>query len=211
MGKACESHWPPSGKRVKPCTRKMLYSGEGVLPHPRARFPRGGACVCAGVRALACACMGYPARARACVLLSVGKQGKATGKPCDCVGGAAVLCACLFCMHGLSSACACVRVAIRGKAGESDWKALRLRGRRGCALRLPFFVVLSAHALHLSAHGYLMAIHLLSYGIFDALCYPSAIHLLTLAIVLLSLCYPIDLRFVALASLRSVATIGNVS
>lgn len=143
----------------------MLYSGEGVLPHPRPRFPRGGACVCAGVRALACACMGYPARARVCVLLSVGKQGKATGKPCDC---------------------------------------LRLRERRWRALCLPFFVVLSAYALHLSAYGYLMAIHLLTYGICDAMRY-------SLAIQLLSSCYPIDLRSIALASLRSIATIGNVS
>ncbi|UXF57397.1 hypothetical protein [Vibrio phage vB_VpP_HA7] len=39
-----------------------------------------------------------------------------------------------------------------------------------------------------------MAIHLLTCGIFDALCYSLAIHLLALAIVLLSLCYPIDFR-----------------
>ncbi|QPP19761.1 hypothetical protein [Vibrio phage vB_VpP_DE17] len=109
-----------------------------------------------------------------------------------------------------------MRVRACGYPWESDGEALcypcdclRLRGRRGCALRLPFFVVLYAHALHLLACGYLLAIHLLTYGICDALRYPSAIHLLALAIVLLSSCYPIDLRFVALASLRSVATIGN--
>ncbi|UXF57351.1 hypothetical protein [Vibrio phage vB_VpP_HA1] len=40
-----------------------------------------------------------------------------------------------------------MRVAIRVKAGESDWKALRLRERRGCALRLPFFARLLTHWL----------------------------------------------------------------
>ncbi|HGZ6828065.1 TPA: hypothetical protein ACOLZC_004422, partial [Vibrio parahaemolyticus] len=66
-------------------------------------------------------------------------------------------------------------------------------------------------ACHLSAYGYLLAIHLITCGVYDALCYPLAIHMLTLAIMLLSSCYPIDLRSIALASLRSIATIGNVS
>ncbi|UMW87821.1 hypothetical protein OY1_40 [Vibrio phage OY1] len=34
----------------------MLYSGEGVLPHPRPRFPHGG-CVCVRWRACARVCM----------------------------------------------------------------------------------------------------------------------------------------------------------
>ncbi|USL89852.1 hypothetical protein [Vibrio phage vB_VpaP_M9] len=74
------------------------------------------------------------------------------GKPSDCVGGAAVLCACLFCSPVNSLAC------------------------------------------HLLAYGYLLAIHLLTYGIYDALCYWLAIHLLSSVSLLLSLCYPIDLR-----------------
>ncbi|ACP44114.1 hypothetical protein VPP93_gp43 [Vibrio phage VP93] len=85
----------------------MLYSPEGVLPHPRPRFPRGGACVCAGVRALACAyvcgrvwacaCASYPARARACVCYACAILGKATGKPCaiHAIAWAAQVCSAL--------------------------------------------------------------------------------------------------------------------
>lgn len=133
MGKACESHWQSS---AKPCTRKMLYSGEGVLPHPRARFPRGGACVCAGVRALACVCMGVRGR--------------------TCVG---------VCVCELSSACACVRV-------------LRVGGAAVLYACL-FCSLVNSLACHLSAYGYLLAIRLITCGVYDALCYPLAIQLLS--------------------------------
>lgn len=143
MGKACESHWQSS---ENPAQEKCYTQARGFSPIHARVSPVGGACVCAGVRALACAyvcvrvwacaCASYPARARVCV---------------------------------------CYPWESIGKRRESGVLSVRLRERRGCALCLPFLLTLYAHALHLSAYGYLMAIHLLPYGIYDALCYSLAI------------------------------------
>lgn len=171
------------GNLAKTLHTKNVILRRGGSPPSTPAFPPWG-CVCVRWRACARVCM----------------------HGCACVG---------VCVCELSSACACARVLRVCYPWESIGKrreSIAARWLAGLRSMLAFFCSLvNSLACHLSAYGYLLAIHLITCGVYDALCYPLAIHMLTLAIMLLSSCYPIDLRSIALASLRSIATIGNVS